>query len=294
MSAVKETNLDAPLIARGKVRDIYDLGETMLIVTTDRISAYDVIMDEPVPDKGKVLTAISAYWFDVMSDIIPNHLISTSVADLPEALQSRAELLEGRIMIVRKAQPLPIECIVRGYITGSGWKDYLATGEVCGHTLPAGLEESAKLAEPLFTPSTKAELGEHDENIDFDAAAELTGREVAEKVRDIAVAIYSRARDMASEKGIIIADTKFEFGLVGDDLILIDEALTPDSSRFWPVDQFQVGRGQPSFDKQYLRDWLSTLDWDKTPPPPSLPGEIVTQTRARYVEALERLTGIRI
>ncbi len=289
---VKETDLKGvPLIGRGKVRDIYDLGEHMLIVTTDRISAYDVIMNEPIPDKGKILTAISAFWFEMMADIIPNHLVSTSVEDLPDVLEEYAELLEGRIMIVNKAEPLPVECIVRGYITGSGWADYLKTGQVCGYELPENLRESEKLAAPLFTPSTKAELGRHDENITFDQAAELIGPELTEKVRDVSLAIYSRARDFAADKGIIIADTKFEFGILNGELIQIDEILTPDSSRFWPADSYQVGTSPPSFDKQYLRDWLSGLDWDKTPPPPALPQEVIEMTRAKYLEALERLSG---
>ncbi len=289
---VKQTDLPGlNLKARGKVRDIYDLGDRLLIVTTDRMSAFDVIMDEPIPDKGKVLTAISAYWFEQVKDLVPNHLISLDPADVEGLDRGSAAQLEGRMMLVKKAEPLPAECIVRGYLVGSGYSDYLKTGKVCGIDLPAGLPEAAKLEQPLFTPSTKAELGEHDENISFAAMSQKVGADLAQKVKDLSLAIYSRARDLAAEKGIIIADTKFEFGLAGGELILIDEALTPDSSRFWPADQYRPGRSQPSFDKQFLRDYLSGLDWDKTPPPPELPQEIIDKTRAKYVEAMERLTG---
>ena len=289
---VKETNLPGlELRARGKVRDIYDLGDSLLIVTTDRMSAFDVVMNEPIPDKGKVLNAISAYWFDQFKDLIPNHLISLDPADVPGLDKGSAAQLEGRMMLVKKAQPLPVECIVRGYLVGSGYSDYKKTGKVCEIELPAGLPEAAKLEKPLFTPSTKAELGQHDENISLARMAEMVGKELAQKVEDISLKIYSRARDIAAEKGIIIADTKFEFGMLDGEMILIDEALTPDSSRFWPADQYRPGRSQPSFDKQFLRDWLSSLDWDKTPPPPTLPQEIIDKTRAKYVEAMERLTG---
>ncbi len=283
---------DLNLVNRGKVRDIYDLGEHLLIVTTDRISAFDVIMDQGIPNKGKVLTQISRFWFEQMADIIPNHIVALEVADFPASTHKYREQLEGRSMLVKKARPLPVECIVRGYVSGSGWKDYQKTGAICGIELPAGLLESARLPEPIFTPSTKAELGEHDENISFEKAIELCGAELASQVRDTTIAIYDRARQMADAKGIIIADTKFEFGLYQDGLLWIDEALTPDSSRFWPKDQYQPGGPQPSFDKQFLRDYLETLDWGKKAPPPPLPEEIVRRTGEKYQEALTRLTGI--
>jgi phosphoribosylaminoimidazole-succinocarboxamide synthase len=282
---------DLKLAGRGKVRDIYDLGETLLIVTTDRISAFDVIMNEAIPDKGFVLTQISAFWFRQMEDIIPNHIISTEVRDFPASCQKYAAELEGRSMLVRKARPLPVECIVRGYISGSGWKDYRATGAICGIKLPEGLVESAKLPEPIFTPSTKAELGDHDENISFDTCVELVGREMAEQIRDKTIAIYSRARDIADTKGIIIADTKFEYGIHDGKLIIIDECMTPDSSRFWPKDLYKPGGPQPSFDKQFLRDYLETLDWGKKAPAPPLPAEIIQKTADKYMEALVKLTG---
>ncbi len=292
MSVILNTDLpDLHLIARGKVRDIYDLGETLLIVTTDRISAFDVIMDEGIPDKGYVLTQISAFWFRQMEDIIPNHIISTDVKDFPAECQQYAEILEGRSMLVKKASPLPVECIVRGYISGSGWKDYKSTGAICGIKLPAGLVESDKLEEPIFTPSTKAELGEHDENISFERCVELVGAELAVKIRDVTIAIYKKARDIAAAKGIIIADTKFEYGIHNGELIIIDECMTPDSSRFWPMDSYQPGGPQPSFDKQFLRDYLETLDWGKCAPPPPLPDEIVRKTGDKYREALVRLSG---
>lgn len=292
MPTILTTNFPAlKLTARGKVRDIYDLGETLLIVTTDRISAFDVIMDEGIPDKGYVLTQISAFWFRQMEDIIPNHIISTDVKDFPAECQQYAEILEGRSMLVKKASPLPVECIVRGYISGSGWKDYKSTGSICGIKLPAGLVESAKLEQPIFTPSTKADLGEHDENISFDRCVELVGQEVAAKIRDVTIAIYKKARDIAATKGIIIADTKFEYGIHNGELIIIDECMTPDSSRFWPIDSYRPGGPQPSFDKQFLRDYLETLDWGKCAPPPQLPEEIVRKTGEKYREALVRLTG---
>lgn len=290
---VKETHFPGlNLISRGKVRDIYDLGETLLMVTSDRISAFDVIMNEPIPDKGKVLTQISKFWFSQMEDIIPNHIISTDVADYPAQCQPYADVLAGRSMWVKKAQPLAAECIVRGYVSGSGWKDYQATGAICGIKLPEGLKESDRLAEPIFTPSTKAELGTHDENITFDEMARICGKELAEAAREATIKIYCRARDIAAQKGIIIADTKFEFGLFEGKLIIIDECLTPDSSRFWPADQYKPGGPQPSFDKQFLRDYLETLDWGKTAPAPPLPAEIVTKTGEKYKEALFRLAGI--
>lgn len=281
---------DLKLVNRGKVRDIYDLGEHLLIVTSDRISAFDVIMDEGIPRKGYVLTQISKFWFEQMGDILPNHIVATEVEDFPAIAHPYRDRLEGRSMLVKKAQPLPVECIVRGYISGSGWKEYKESGTICGIDLPAGLKESDKLPEPIFTPSTKAELGAHDENISFDQAVELCGREVAEQVRDSSLAIYQRARDLAATKGIIIADTKFEFGIIDGQLIWIDEAMTPDSSRFWPKDQYRPGGPQPSFDKQFLRDYLETLDWNKQAPPPPLPDEIVRRTSEKYQEALARLT----
>ena len=292
---VKETNLPGlNLVTRGKVRDIYDLGDALLLVTSDWISAFDVIMNEPIPDKGKVLTQISAFWFKQMEDIIPNHIIAMDVADFPAACQPYADVLEGRSMLVKKAQPLAAECIVRGYVSGSGWKDYKATGAICGITLPAGLRESDRLEQPIFTPSTKAELGTHDENISFEEMAKVCGRELAEQAREATIKIYTRAREIADTKGIIIADTKFEFGVYDGKLIIIDECLTPDSSRFWPKDRYQPGGPQPSFDKQFLRDYLETLDWGKTAPAPPLPEEIVTKTAEKYKEALFKLAGITI
>ena len=282
---------DLKSAGRGKVRDIYDLGDSLLIVTTDRISAFDVIMNEGIPGKGQVLTQISAFWFRLMEGIIPNHVISTEVADYPPECAKYSEILRGRSMLVKKAAPLPAECIVRGYLSGSGWKDYKATGAICGIPLPSGLKESDKLPEPIFTPSTKAELGTHDENITFDRMAELCGRELAEQVRDVTLKIYCRARDIADARGIIIADTKFEYGIHEGKLIIIDECMTPDSSRFWPKDRYQPGGPQPSFDKQFLRDYLETLDWGKTAPAPPLPSEIIEKTAAKYRDALERLTG---
>ena len=279
------------LAAKGKVRDIYDLGDTLLLVTSDRISAFDVIMNEGIPDKGFVLNQISSFWFKMMEDIIPNHIISTNVADFPAECQQYAAQLEGRSMLVKKAKPLAAECIVRGYLSGSGWKDYKSTGSVCGIKLPAGLVESSKLEQPIFTPSTKAELGTHDENISFEEMGKLCGRELAEQVRDVTIKIYLKARDYAETKGIIIADTKFEFGIYEGKLIIIDECLTPDSSRFWPKDQYKPGGAQPSFDKQYLRDYLETLDWGKTAPAPPLPEEVIRKTGEKYMEALVKLTG---
>jgi phosphoribosylaminoimidazole-succinocarboxamide synthase len=279
------------LVNKGKVRDIYDLGEHLLIVTSDRISAFDVVMNEGIPYKGFVLTQISKFWFESFADIVPHHLVSTEVDDFPAETRPYRDQLEGRSMLVRKADPLPIECIVRGYLAGSGWKEYCRQGTVCGIELPAGLVESEKLPEPIFTPSTKAELGSHDENISFERAAELCGGDVAEQVREIALTIYGRARDEMADKGIIVADTKFEFGLRDGRLIWIDEALTPDSSRFWPQDQYRQGGSQPSFDKQFLRDYLETLDWNKQAPAPKLPDDIVLKTSDKYLEALYRITG---
>ena len=285
---------DLKMVNRGKVREIYDLGEHLMMVTSDRISAFDVIMDQGIPFKGQVLNTISKFWFEQMADLIPNHIVSIDVADFPEETHKYREQLEGRSMLVKKAKPLPVECIVRGYISGSGWKEYKQTGGICGITLPAGLQESSILPTTIFTPSTKAELGEHDENISFEETIKLIGQEMAEKVRDISISIYERARQLADTKGIIIADTKFEFGMMAGELIWIDEALSPDSSRFWPKDQYQPGGPQMSFDKQFLRDYLETLDWGKVAPPPLLPAEIVEKTSEKYREALFRLTGIKL
>ncbi len=281
-----------PLIGRGKVRDIYGVGEDrLLIVTTDRLSAFDVVLPTAIPGKGAVLTAVSNFWFERTRDLIPNHLTASSLEEvLPDAAE-RAQV-EGRAIVVRKLDPLPVEAIVRGYLVGSGWKDYQRTQAVCGIPLPAGLREAEKLPEPLFTPSTKAELGAHDENISFEETIELVGREIAERLRDVSIAIYARARDHAETRGIIVADTKFEFGLAADgELVLIDEAVTPDSSRFWPIDSYAPGSSPPSFDKQFVRDYLETLDWDKTDPGPELPDDIVQKTAEKYREAQDRLIG---
>lgn len=282
---------DLPRLGRGKVRDMYDLGEYLLIVTTDRISAFDVIMDQGIPGKGEILTRISAHWFRLMEGIIPNHLITTDVGEFPAVCRPYADILAGRSMLVKKARPLPVECIVRGFLAGSGWKEYRETGRVCGISLPAGLAESQRLEEPVFTPSTKAEIGDHDENITFEQMVGLCGADIAEQARQATLAIYRAARDYADARGILIADTKFEFGICQGELILIDECLTPDSSRFWPKESYLPGCSPPSFDKQYLRDYLETLDWDKKAPPPPLPGEVVQRTAAKYREALRLLTG---
>jgi len=289
---ISETDFEElKLLKRGKVRDVYDLGEHLLMVATDRISAFDVIMPNPVPDKGMILTQISLFWFDIMQPLIQNHVVAKDVKQYPEICQSYADALQGRSMLVKKAQPLPIECIVRGYISGSGWKEYTDSGSVCGIALPEGLKESQQLPEPIFTPSTKAEQGEHDINIDFNEAANLIGEAKAQKIRDLSVAIYKKGADLADQKGIIIADTKFEFGSVGDDIILIDEILTPDSSRFWPKESYSPGGPQKSYDKQYLRDYLNTLDWDKKAPGPALPDDVIANTRQKYLDALIQLSG---
>jgi phosphoribosylaminoimidazole-succinocarboxamide synthase len=275
---------ELPLLASGKVREIYDLGDELLIVASDRISTYDVVHPTPIPDKGSVLTGLSAFWFEKTKDILPNHVVSVTDG-VPEEVR-------GRGMVVRKLKMLPVECVVRGYITGSGWKDYQATGKVSGHTLPEGLQESERLPEPLFTPSTKAEVG-HDEAIDFEGAAELIGdRALAERVRDVSLALYEFGAEHARANGIILADTKFELGLdAGGTLTIGDEICTPDSSRFWPADEYEPGRGQPSFDKQYVRDWASSTGWDRNPPAPPIPDDVVARTREKYVEAYERITG---
>lgn len=282
-------NLD--LMKRGKVRDIYDLGDSLLLVASDRISAFDVVMHEGIPDKGKILNQFSLYWFEVMKSLVPNHVITGDVREYPRQCQPYADELRGRSMVVKKTEPLPIECVVRGYISGSGWKSYLENRQVCGIDLPPGLRESEQLPEPLFTPSTKEEAGAHDINIDFEEAIRRIGRPLAEKVRDLSLAIYKQGVRLALEKGIIIADTKFEFGLLGDELILIDEVLTPDSSRFWPQQNYMPGGSPKSFDKQYLRDYLLSIKWDKKPPAPHLPDDVIDNTRKKYLEALYLITG---
>ncbi len=291
-------SLDLPGIKKlrsGKVRELFDLGDRYLMVASDRISAFDVIMPNGIPRKGEVLTQVSHFWFEKFSNLVPNHLLVRAnepfevpaLAGLPAEMKAQ---LARRSMIVKKAKPLAIECVVRGYVVGSGWKDYQKTGAICGIKLPAGLKESSELAEPIFTPATKAETG-HDENISFEQACEITGRAIAEQARDLSLKIYNAARDYARQRGIIIADTKFEFGMFEGQLILIDEVLTPDSSRFWPADQYAAGKSQPSFDKQFVRDYLETLDWNKTPPGPKLPDDVVAKTTAKYLEAYEKLTG---
>ncbi len=289
---VLETNLpDIPLLHRGKVRDIYDAGDALLVVATDRLSAFDVVLPTPIPDKGRILTRMSLFWFEFLKDIIPNHLISADADTYPSRFRPYRDSLEGRSMLVKKAAPLPVECIVRGYLSGSGWKDYRKTGSVCGISLPKGLRESEALPEPIFTPSTKAAVGAHDENIDFSSARALLGEEQAKAVRESSLALYRRAATYARQQGVIIADTKFEFGIVDGELILIDEVLTPDSSRFWPASSYAPGGPQPSFDKQFVRDYLESISWDKRPPGPELPEEIVKKTRERYLDALRLLTG---
>ena len=291
-TAVSQTDYkDLNLIRRGKVRDIYDLGENLLMVATDRISAFDVVMPDPVPDKGIILTQISLYWFDIMKPIIDNHVVTADVNDYPPICRPYAESLRGRSMLVKKTEPLPIECVVRGYLSGSGWKSYQESRTVCGISLPQGLRESDKLPEPIFTPSTKEELGAHDINIDFDEAAKRIGSDLASKVKDLSLAIYKKGAEMADQKQIIIADTKFEFGRIAEKLILIDEVLTPDSSRFWPKDSYQPGGPQNSFDKQYVRDHLISIKWNKQPPGPALPEDIIRNTRKKYLEALTQITG---
>ena len=282
-----------PKVKSGKVREVFDLGDSLLFVASDRISAFDCIMPNGIPRKGEVLTQISHFWFDQTEKLVPNHRLAKADDALPAVLQPFADKVARRSMIVKKSQPLAIECVVRGYLAGSGWKEYKTSQTVCGIKLPAGLKESSELPEPIFTPATKAETG-HDENISFEEAVKIVGKDIAEKARDLSLKIYNFARDYARQRGIIIADTKFEFGIYNGELILIDEVLTPDSSRFWPADQYQAGKGQPSFDKQFVRDYLETLDWDKTPPAPALPNEIVMKSQAKYLEAYERLTGKRL
>ena len=288
---IKSDFKDLKLVKRGKVRDVYEVEGNYLIVASDRMSAFDVVMDDPIPDKGKILTAISIFWFDKLQSTVDNHIISTNPDEYPESCQKYKKDLEGRSMYVKKAEPLLVECVVRGYVSGSGWVEYQEKGSTCGIRLPEGLSESDKLPQPIFTPSTKAEGGEHDENISFESAINILGRENAEKVRDLSLKIYEFGCNLAAEKGIIIADTKFEFGFENDRVILIDEVMTPDSSRFWPMDGYNPGGPQKSFDKQYLRDYLNSLDWPKTPPPPKLPLEVIEKTREKYLDALVRLTG---
>jgi phosphoribosylaminoimidazole-succinocarboxamide synthase len=285
---VLQTSIEGWQVRRGKVRDIYDLGDRLLLVSTDRISAFDWVLPSGIPDKGRVLTQLSAFWFERLGE--PHHLLSMSVADLDLPPSCDRQSLAGRSSLVRKTEVVPIECVVRGYLAGSGWSEYQRSGTVCGIELPAGLRESEQLAEPIFTPATKEESG-HDINIGFAEMAQRVGLDVAEELRHRSIEVYRRGAEHARERGILIADTKFEWGRVGGELILIDEALTPDSSRFWPADQYAPGGGQPSFDKQFVRDWLSSTSWDKNSPPPELPADVVTKTRAKYVEAYERLTG---
>jgi phosphoribosylaminoimidazole-succinocarboxamide synthase len=290
---VLETNIsEFPLWRRGKVRDVYDLGDRLLIVATDRISAFDVVLPTAIPGKGAVLTQLSLFWFRLLADVVANHVVASDVDAYPPELARYRDELEGRSMLVVKTDPLPVECVVRGYITGSGWKDYKATGSVSGIRLPASLRESDRLAQPIFTPSTKAEVG-HDESISFEAVEKLVGRDRAHEIRDLSLAIYVRAREHAESRGILLADTKFEFGVEGGRLVWIDEALTPDSSRFWPKAGYAPGRSQPSFDKQYVRDYLESLHWDKRPPGPALPGDVVARTQAKYEEAYALLADAR-
>jgi phosphoribosylaminoimidazole-succinocarboxamide synthase len=292
MPLVHETNLQGlKPPKRGKVRDMYDLGDAMLIVATDRISAFDVVLPNAIPEKGRVLTQVSKYWFSKTKPIVKNHLISTSVQDYPAECRPHAAVLEGRSMLVKKSQPLPVECIVRGYLTGSGLKEYQATGSVSGIKLPNGLSEASRLPEPIFTPSTKAEIGMHDENINFDAVIKLVGKKTAEEIKKYTLAVYKKACEIAEPKGIIIADTKFEFGIYDGEVILIDEVLTPDSSRFWPKAEYREGIVQKSFDKQFVRDYLLSLKWNQKPPAPTLPEEVVRKTSEKYLEVLGMLAG---
>lgn len=287
-----ETNFEGlRLVNRGKVRDVYEVGDSLLIVATDRISAFDVVMQDPIPDKGKILTRMSTFWFEKTKNIIENHIISTDVDQYPVECQPYKEEIRGRSMLVKKAAPLPVECVVRGYITGAGWNDYLESQSISGISLPPGLKECARFPEPLFTPSTKAKRGEHDIPISRKDTADLIGSKLTEQVINVSIRIYEMASDIASRGGIIVADTKMEFGIIDGKLILIDELLTPDSSRFWPRDEYEEGRPQKSYDKQFLRDYLLTLAWDKTPPPPPIPDYIIEKTKARYEEALKRILG---
>lgn len=291
MSVIKTDIPELKLLSRGKVRDMYELDEkSVLIVTTDRMSAFDVILEDPIPNKGIILNQLTLFWMKRFESLVPNHIIESDVNNYPEFLQKYKEQLEGRSVIAKKAKPLAVECVVRGYLAGSGYKDYLKTGMVCGHKLPEGLKNSSRFAKPLFTPSTKAEIGDHDENISIEQAAKIIGAELCEKVKNLSLEIYSKGRDYAASRGIIIADTKFEFGMVDGVLTLIDEVLTPDSSRFWPADLYEEGKSQASFDKQYLRDWLEMQDWDKTPPAPRLPEDVAETTTQKYQKIAEILT----
>lgn len=290
-NAILQTDIAGQSPVRGKVRDIYDLGEQLLIVATDRISAFDVIMANGIPDKGAVLTGLTAFWLEWLAGSVKNHLISVEVADFPAPFNAHPDQLAHRSMLVKKTKVLPVECVVRGYLAGSGWKEYQQSRTVCGIPLPEGLEQCSKLEEPIFTPATKAEQGEHDENISFEEAAEIIGRDAADYVRDKSMDIYVRARDYAGQRGIILADTKFEWGYDGDDIILIDEVLTPDSSRFWPADKYASGRDQESFDKQFVRNFLESINFNKQPPGPELPEDVVAGTRQRYIEAYEKISG---
>jgi len=292
VAALYETNFpDLKLVRRGKVRDLYDLGDTLLMVATDRISAFDVVMPNPVPGKGRILTQMSRFWFQVMKNIIRNHLITGDVDQFPALCRPYLDTLRNRSMLVRKAKPLPVECIVRGYLSGSGWKSYVESGSICGIDLPKGMQESERLPESVFTPSTKEELGSHDVNISFGQAEKMVGKDVASRLKGVSLSIYAKAVSLAESCGIIIADTKFEFGLIDGDIVLIDEILTPDSSRFWPMDAYKPGQPQQSFDKQYVRDYLLSLAWDQSPPAPELPADVVANTKRKYEEALTRLTS---
>lgn len=292
MDAILTTDFkDLKLLSRGKVRDIYEAGENILIVATDRLSAFDVVFPDPIPKKGEVLTRISVFWFDKLKDIIKNHLVSSDVASYPKECRKYKEELKGRSMLVKRSKPLPVECIVRGYLSGSGWNDYKKTGSISGIKLPANLRESDKLPEPIFTPTTKEEVGVHDQTIDFNKTKDVIGAEAAEKIRDKSIALYKKASEIAAQKGIIIADTKFEFGFYSNEIILIDEALTPDSSRFWPKNDYEPGRPQKSFDKQFARDYLLSIGWNQKPPAPHLPEDIVKKTSEKYLEALAILTS---
>ena len=290
-AVVLQTDLSGlTLVRRGKVRDVYEVDDHLLIVATDRISAFDYVLGSGIPDKGKVLTQLSAFWFDHLGDAVPHHCLSVDVDSFPAAARVHRDILKGRTMLVRKTEPLPVECVARGYLSGSGWKDYVKTGAICGVSLPPGLHESDRLPRSIFTPATKAESG-HDENISEERAGEIVGSKLITRLRDLTLELYERGVVHADEHGIIIADTKFEFGMAGDTLVLIDEVLTPDSSRFWPKDQYAPGRAQPSFDKQFVRDHLEAIGWNKQPPVPSLPDDVIENTRAKYLEAYRRLTG---
>jgi phosphoribosylaminoimidazole-succinocarboxamide synthase len=287
-----ETNFkQLKVFKKGKVRDVYDLGDKLLIIATDRISCFDVVIPTPIPDKGKILTKVSLFWFSFLKDTVPNHIISTNPDDLPEEIKDSKDFLAGRFMITKKCEVIPFECVIRGYLSGSGWKEYKESKSVCGINLPDNLKESDKLSEPIFTPATKAEAG-HDENISFDYMKNEIGQELSQKVKDLSINIYNKAADYAAQKGVIIADTKFEFGLLKDKIILVDEVLTPDSSRFWPASDYEAGRPQASFDKQFVRDYLESTGWGKTPPAPDLPREVVVKTQEKYRQVLKMLTGI--